>query len=311
MKLKLTLIVVLTACHLNTYAQKGYELFMTSLRTGDTEIFATNIETGDTRNITRSPLSEDRYPAISADGKKLIFTSNRGANDKNFNVFMTDPYGKSVQQLTFLDDVCYFPCFTADGSKIIFGIGSTSEVGILDLKTKKITRIADVRDPNVSPNGKLITFTKKVKTGFAVFTMDLDGKNIKQLTQHESDLGGVGPVFSPDGKKIIFCDDVNGKEIAEIYTVDLDGSNLIKLTNLEKVSNSACYSPDGQWISFRVTNDAFWRDDVRREATYKNKEGEKRPVWIMKADGTEAKVCQSLRFQCGIDGSKAVWRKIK
>ena len=87
MKLKLTLIVALTACHLNTYAQKGYELFMTSLRTGDTEIFATNIETGDTRNITRSPLSEDRYPAVSADGKKLIFTSNRGANDKNFNVF--------------------------------------------------------------------------------------------------------------------------------------------------------------------------------------------------------------------------------
>jgi TolB protein len=195
MKPKILLISFLMFCKLNSYAQKGYELFMTSLRTGDTEIFATNLETGDTRNITRSPNSEDCYPAISSDGEKIIFTSNRGQNDKNYNIFLTDPYGKKVEQLTFLDDVCYFPCFTADGSKVIFGIGNTSEMGILDLKTKKIIRIAEIRDPNASPDGKLIAFTKKVKTGFAVFVMDIDGKNVRQLTQHESELGGVGPVF--------------------------------------------------------------------------------------------------------------------
>jgi Tol biopolymer transport system component len=63
----------------------GYELFMTSLRTGDTEIFATDPITGDTRNITRSPASEDRYAAISADGRRVVFTANRGSNKEHFN----------------------------------------------------------------------------------------------------------------------------------------------------------------------------------------------------------------------------------
>jgi TolB protein len=115
---------------------------------------------------------------------------------------------------------------------------------------------------------------------------------------------------TPNGKSIIFADDVDGKEVSELFLVDIDGSGLKQLTTLNKVANSACYSPDGQWISFRVTNDAFWRDDLRREAAYKNKEGEKRPVWVMKADGSDPQVIQSMRFQCGIDGSRAVWRKL-
>lgn len=286
-----------------------YELFMTSLRTGDTEIFATNPVTGDTRNITRSPKSEDRYPAVSADGKQVLFTSNRWGNGEHFNVFLTDPMGQKVEQLTQLEDVCYFPTWSADGHTVAFGIGNTSEAGLLNIKTRKLTRLADVRDPYLSPDGTKITFTRKVKKGFAVFIMDRDGRNVQQLTRHESELGGVGPVFSPDGRKILYCDDVDGKEISEIFVVDTNGSNKRQLTQLGKVSNSACFSPDGQWITFRVTNDAFWRDATRREAAYKNKEGDKRPVWIMQADGSNPHPVEPLRFQCGIDGSRAVWRR--
>jgi TolB protein len=226
-----------------------------------------------------------------------------------FNVYLTDPLGQHVEQLTNLPDVCYFPNWTADGQRIVFGIGNTSEVGILDMKTRRITRIPDVRDPYVSPDGRKIAFTRKVKTGFAVFVMDSDGKNVIQLTQHESQLGGVGPVFSPDGKQILYCDDLDGQEVTEIFIVNTDGSDRRQLTRLGKVSNSACFSPDGQWISFRVTNDAFWRDDARRGAAYRNKAGDKRSVWLMRADGSDPRPIEPLRYQCGIDGSRAVWRK--
>ena len=40
--------------------------------------------------------------------------------------------------------------------------------------------------------------------------------------------------------------------------------------------------------------------------TYDEKAGDKRPVWIMNADGTNAKIVEVLHYQCAMDGSRAV-----
>lgn len=181
-------LIDLYAVMLNGQPLSQYELFMTSLRTGNT------------RNITNATGSEERYPAVSADGKQILFTSNRWGKGEFYNVFLTGPEGKRVEQLTQLEDVCYFPTWSADGRTIAFGIGNTSEAGLLDMTTRRMARLPDMRDSYLSPNGSKITFTRKVGKGFAVFMMNRDDNQVKQLTQHESEQGGVGPVFSPDSK---------------------------------------------------------------------------------------------------------------
>ena len=55
----------------------GHKLLVTSIRTGDTEIFIVDPATGDAFNVSKAPLSEERYPVWMPDGKQVVFTSNR------------------------------------------------------------------------------------------------------------------------------------------------------------------------------------------------------------------------------------------
>jgi TolB protein len=43
---------------------------------------------------------------------------------------------------------------------------------------------------------------------------------------------------------------------------------------------------------------------------YDEKPAEKRPVWLIRPDGTNAHVIECLRFQCAIDGSRAAWKPL-
>jgi TolB protein len=95
----------------------------------------------------------------------------------------------------------------------------------------------------------------------------------------------------------------------ELFTVDADGATAPRqLTRLGGVSTPAAWSPDGSWISFRHTDDAFWRDPERMKQVYGERPGDKRPVWVVRPDGTEAQVVECLRYQCAMDGSRAAWR---
>lgn len=305
------IIVFCTALAVAAQQATPYELVMTSLRTGETEIFRTNLATGDAKNISRSAKSEDRYPAVSADGKKVLFTSNRWDNDTAFNVFLSDIDGNNVRQLTFeKSEVAYYPGWSADGRTILYNLGNTSAVVVMDNDGKNGRTIQNARDAYLSPDGKTIAFTRQCGNGYCLFITDRDGKNTKQLTDNPNELGAVGPVISPDGKRIAYVDKpTENNDVLEIFSCNLDGADKKQLTHLGKISTSPCWSPDGEWISFRVTNDAFWRNDATREAAYAQKAGDKRPVWIMQKNGSGVTIVEPLRFQCGIDGSRASFIK--
>ena len=166
--------------------------------------------------------------------------------------------------------------------------------------------MAQGRDGNISPDGKKIVYTQKGSKGFGVWIMDYNGEKRKQIISHESEIGGIAPVWSHDGKKIAFSGQVGA--YSEIFVCQADGNNLHQLTRLGKISSSPAFSPDDQYLTFRVTDEAYWRDTQKREKTYQQKAADKRPVWIVKADGTEAQLMEVLHYQCGMDGSRAEWK---
>jgi Tol biopolymer transport system component len=96
--------------------------------------------------------------------------------------------------------------------------------------------------------------------------MDVDGKNLKQITTGLGYDGGA--FFSPDGKKIVFraSRPTTAEEISEykellsqglvaptnmeIYTCNVDGSDLTQITKLGKANWAPFYHPSGKKIIF-------------------------------------------------------------
>ena len=291
-------------------------LLTTSIRTGDTDIFWINPTTGDAVNITKTPASEERYPIWSPDGRQVVFSSNRGSKAADpftgpFNLYIANADGTNVRQLTkqAAPAVYYFPSWTADGKQIWFSLADDSQkktvIGYVTPDGRTYKEVADGRDGTISPDGKTIAFTKQVGKGYCLFAMDADGRNVRQLSQHEDEIGAVAPAWSFDGKRIVYSDQVG--DALELFVHDVATKENHQLTNLGKISSSAAWSPDGKFITFRVTEDAYWRNIEARDKAYQDKRPDKRPVWIAGANGTNAHVIEALRYHCAIDGSRAAW----
>lgn len=291
-------------------------MLITAVRTGDTEVFAINPVTGDARNLSRSPSSEDRYASWSYDGRQVVFTSNRRsagqAGGTDYNVYVMDSDGQHVRQVTHEKGVCYYPNVTADGKIIAYSFAD-DKAGIAQIITVSADGtnrrvVCDGRDGHISADGRKIVFTKKAANGFPLYSINADGTGLRQLTpDHRNDLGAVGPVWSPDGQQILYVDQVGDK--LEIFVCNADGSNVRQLTRLGQISTSPAWSPDGNWITFRVTDNAFWRETDLRERTYQEKRADKRPVYALRLDGASApQLIEALHYQCAIDGSRGNWQ---
>ncbi|MDA3832209.1 MAG: hypothetical protein PF495_02315 [Spirochaetales bacterium] len=75
--------------------------------------------------------------------------------------------------------------------------------------------------------------------------VDAEGKNFSLITNDSAD--DVEPSWSPDGEKIAFASNRNGK--FDIFTMNSDGSNLVRLT-ISGNNRYPTWSNDGSNIAF-------------------------------------------------------------
>ncbi len=118
--------------------------------------------------------------------------------------------------------VTYNPSWSPDGTQIVFG---TSQMISIDVKSGQQKPLSDKK-----------------------FTLNVAQKVIKALTASTAsvwrfDLAGVpaAPVWSSDGKQILFTTEEGGK--SDIYIINSDGSNLTNLTNNAAIDTDAVFQP--------------------------------------------------------------------
>jgi TolB protein len=284
----------------------GHKLLVTSVRTGDTEIFIADPDTGDLFNVTRSPASEDRYPCWSPDGTQIAFCSSR---NNSTNLYLCNADGSGVRRVISSPAVCYMPSWqrTPSGERIVLGMhGEKPEMASVRPDGSDLQMLGAGHDPTLSPDGQRICYTGEVPGGVSVFVMHYDGADKRRVVPATSAVGATFPNWSPDSKQIVYS--FPAGDALELFIVNADGSNNRQLTHLGKIATPAAWSPDGHWISFRLTDERYWSNPERMVTVYREKPADKRPVWVVRPDGSDAHVIEPLRYQMAIDGSRASWK---
>ena len=209
----------------------------------------------------------DAYPAVSPDGSKVAFISDR---DGNYELYIMDIDGNNQTRLTHNSVAEKSPSWNPDGKSIVFVSerGGDNDIYKIDLNTLEIEKVfSSSFDPQWSPDGSMIAFSSLnfgEGTSADIYIKAVYQDNPINLTDTPS--FDTQPSWSPDGKKIAFIS--NRDENFEVYSMTVDGTYQTNLSKNPAEEASPCWSGDGKKIAFVSTRDG-------------NHE-----IYIMKADGT-------------------------
>ena len=91
-----------------------------------------------------------------------------------------------------------------------------------------------------------IVFTSNRDGDWDIYSMDINGDNLLQLTNHPA--SDEYPACSPDGRRIAFTSERGVTH--DLYVMDSDGDNVIRLTHDNFYESRPSWSPDGTRIAF-------------------------------------------------------------
>src|SRR4029079_270301 len=96
----------------------------------------------------------------------------------------------------------------------------------------------------------------------------------------------------------------------ELFIVNGDGTANRQLTGFggQSVCTPSPGSREVNGISFRGPDERYWSNPVRMRQVYAEKPADKRPVWVIRPDGTEATWVESRHYQLAIDDSRVSWQ---
>jgi len=159
------------------------------------------------------------------------------------------------------------PAFTPDGTQVVYDCGDCSGgQGIFLVKadgsdapgirlTTNPSGYEGDTNPEVSPDGKTVTFVRKKAEGElqALFAVDIDGTHLRELVPSRFNVF-IKHDWAPNGRRILFSSPIDGP--ANVFTVAPDGSHRVQLTHVppDVGAIAGSYSPDGRWIAFRWEN---------------------------------------------------------
>jgi hypothetical protein len=201
------------------------DVVLLSARDGEVIRNLTSGYTGRWEHITEAFSARGLGRSLSFDpsGETVAFFGRTGKRRSLFRVSVIS--GKVLQQVEVKLDEPQAPCLLPDGKRLLFVAlnEGVSDIYLLDLESGKTTNLTQDAfhddNPQVSPDGKLVAFSRRVSGYEKVYVLPLAEPQKKtQLTfgAHNDNT----PVFSADGKTIYYSSDEDD-DIPNVRSLDL------------------------------------------------------------------------------------------
>src|SRR5262245_3658030 len=230
------------------------------------------------RRLTMDP-GLDYNPAISPDGRWIVFTSERNGSPDLYALDLQNP--AAPRQLTKSPAMEDAAAFSPDGRRLLF---VSTEDGNPDIRvmpfapeeadaaagkaTNLTSHPAGDYQPAFSPDGQWIACSSNrdargaqaTSPGVAgtyqasdVYVMRADGTDVQRLTRHEGWDGS--PAWTLDGQAIVFYSEQDGEP--RIFQMNRDGSSPQAISVKGEAALSPTFMPNGR-LSFTVRRNGRW-----------------------------------------------------
>ncbi len=201
------------------WARDGFIYFVSDRDGGGlTNIWRVGENGGKAERVTAFKAGDVRWPAISADGRTIVF-------EHDFGIEKLDVASKRVTPLKF-------------------DIGAETEESLTEVRDFN----SQMDDFELAPNSRRIVLSVHGE----VFTVPVEEGDLRQITDNPARDRAVS--YSPDGKWIAFISDRSGRE--ELYVVAADGAGEPqKLTDIDALKFGYDWSPDSTQIAFTSSDD--------------------------------------------------------
>jgi tricorn protease len=213
------------------WARDGHIYFVSDRESGGlTNIWRVPEAGGRAAQVTTFKSGDVRWPAISADGKTIIF-------EHDFGISKLDVASKRV-------------------TPISLDIAAETQESLSEVRDFA----SQVDDYALAPNSRRIVFSIHGE----VFTAPVEEGDLRQLT--ESPFRDRNVDYSPDGKWIAFVSDRSGRE--EVYAIAADGAGEAqKLTDLDELKIAYAWSPDSTQIAYTASDNKLRVVNVASKAS--------------------------------------------
>ncbi|MBX3400931.1 MAG: PD40 domain-containing protein [Gemmataceae bacterium] len=169
-----------------SYSSDGKKIVYSAGKSGHAELFIMNADGTGAKQLTNAPNCYNGGPFFSPDGTKVIFRSDRKEKER-LQLYVINADGTGEKALTDNDKWVYWaPFWHADGKHIIY-------------------TAADHSDEKKRPNYDL--FWMNVATGKTARITHAPGQDVL-------------PVFSPDGRKLMWTSSRDGRSPTQLWIAD-------------------------------------------------------------------------------------------